>query len=220
MADFVAVLRNAIDGLNDNRPAIRQRIYERARLTLTTRLELVDPPPEAVVERHKRVLEDAIAEVESAYREQPAEPVPEPPDISDYTDKAHPRRGVALQIEEEGLETPQAGMSEVGPQNVGDINGPPNGAGLNSLHLARFEVRSEANVLAYDQPFPEPSFSSRAEEIESIDIGQISLSCVQEIAWANSSLCGVCKKWALCIDQTHCWHREGPANAVVLRQQP
>jgi len=90
MADFVAVLRHAIDGLNDNKLAIRQRIYERARLTVATRLELVGPPPVAVVERHKRVLEDAIAEVERAYGEEPTEPVAEPLSISDYSHKAPP----------------------------------------------------------------------------------------------------------------------------------
>jgi len=96
MADFVAVLRHAIDGLNDNKLAIRQRIYERARLTVATRLELVGPPPVAVVERHKRVLEDAIAEVERAYGEEPTEPVAEPLSISDYSHKAPPRRKATL----------------------------------------------------------------------------------------------------------------------------
>jgi hypothetical protein len=214
MSDFAAVLRNAIDGLNDNRPAIRQKIYERARLTLATRLESVGPAPEAVVERHKRVLEHAIAEVESEYGEQPTDPVP--PNLFDCWDKVPSRRDAALQIDEEGLEAPRLGANKEGPQNIGDINGLPNESDLNPLDLADFEVRGEATIPAYDQPLTE-LFSTGPEQIESIAIGQLSLTCVQEIAWAKSSLCGLCEKWALCIDQTHCWHRA--ASAVALRHQ-
>lgn len=219
MSDFVAVLRNAIEGLNDNRPAIRQKIYERARLTLATRLESVGPAPEAVVERHKRVLEDAIAEVEGEYGQEPTEPVPEPPNIFDYSDKVPSRRDAALQIEEEGLEAPQPGANKDGPQNIGDVNELPNGSDLNPRDLARFEVRSEAKIPAYHQPSRELFFSTRPEPIELIAIGQISFTCVQEIKWANSSLCGLCQKWALCIDQTHCWHRGASANALALRHE-
>jgi hypothetical protein len=67
MADFVAVLKDAIEGLGDNRPAMRERVYQKARVTLATRLAMVGPPPAAVAERQKRVLEEAIAEVERSY---------------------------------------------------------------------------------------------------------------------------------------------------------
>jgi hypothetical protein len=33
------------------------------------------------------------------------------------------------------------------------------------------------------------------------------LECAHELRWAESSICAVCHKWAMCIDQTHCWQR-------------
>jgi len=72
MANFVGVLRDAIDRLNDNRPATRGRIYEIARLNLAATLtSSVSPPSEALTEHWKSTLEEAIAEVESSFSEPP-----------------------------------------------------------------------------------------------------------------------------------------------------
>jgi hypothetical protein len=68
MADFVAVLKKTIDGLGDTTPATRQKVYDKARATIAAKLAAISPPPApAVVERQKRVLEDAIATVEAGY---------------------------------------------------------------------------------------------------------------------------------------------------------
>ncbi|MDW6021811.1 hypothetical protein SAZ10_08545 [Mesorhizobium sp. BAC0120] len=68
MADFVAVLRKTIDGLADNTPAIRAKVYEKARATVAAKLAAINPPPpSAVAERQKRALEDAISQVEVGY---------------------------------------------------------------------------------------------------------------------------------------------------------
>ena len=68
MADFVAVLKKTIDGLGENTPAMREKVYQKARSTVAAKLAAITPPPPAAVaERQKRALEDAIAAVESSY---------------------------------------------------------------------------------------------------------------------------------------------------------
>lgn len=68
MADFVAVLKKTIDGLGEATPDMRARVYGKARATIASKLAAITPPPpEAVVERQKRALEDAIATLEAEY---------------------------------------------------------------------------------------------------------------------------------------------------------
>ena len=63
MADFVAVLKKTIDGLGDTTPEMRERVYVKARSTVAAKLAAINPPPaEAVIERKKKSLEDAIAQ--------------------------------------------------------------------------------------------------------------------------------------------------------------
>lgn len=72
MADFVAVLKKTLDGLNDPTPELRQRVYDKARATIAAKLAAITPPPpKAVAERQKRALEDAIATVEQQYPDRP-----------------------------------------------------------------------------------------------------------------------------------------------------
>ena len=68
MADFVAVLRKTLDGMGETTPAIRQRVYEKARATVAAKLAAISPPPPpSVAERQRRALEDAIASIEKEY---------------------------------------------------------------------------------------------------------------------------------------------------------
>ena len=68
MADFVAVLKKTLDGLSDPTPALRQKVYDKARATIDAKLAAINPPPpQAVVDRQKRALEDAIATIEKDY---------------------------------------------------------------------------------------------------------------------------------------------------------
>ena len=68
MADFVAVLRKTLDGMGETTPAIRERVYEKARATVAAKLAAISPPPPpSVAERQKRALEDAIASIEKQY---------------------------------------------------------------------------------------------------------------------------------------------------------
>lgn len=68
MADFVAVLRKTLDGLNDATPQMREKVYDKARSTIAAKLAAMSPqPPEGVVDRQKQALEGAIASIEREY---------------------------------------------------------------------------------------------------------------------------------------------------------
>ena len=65
MADFVAVIRRAVDGLTDNTPEMRVRVYEKARGAVVRQLENMNPrPPEAMFNRQLDKLDAAIRQVE------------------------------------------------------------------------------------------------------------------------------------------------------------
>ncbi len=68
MADFVAVLRKTLDGLGETTPSMRERVYEKARATISAKLAAINPPPPpGVADRQKRALEDAIVAIEREY---------------------------------------------------------------------------------------------------------------------------------------------------------
>lgn len=70
MADFVAVIRRAVDGLSENTPEMRVKVYERARGAVQRQLENMKPrPPEQMLQRQLDKLEAAIQEVESEHAE-------------------------------------------------------------------------------------------------------------------------------------------------------
>lgn len=77
MADFVAVLKKTLDGMGDTTPAMRARVYDKARSTIAAKLAALNPqPPAAVAERQTKSLEDAIATVEAEYNAKPVEDDP------------------------------------------------------------------------------------------------------------------------------------------------
>jgi hypothetical protein len=86
MADFVAVIRRAVDGLATNTPDARAKVYEKARSAVQRQLENMKPrPPEEMLRRQMDKLQAAIDEVEAEHQEALApaedpfvEPVPEP----------------------------------------------------------------------------------------------------------------------------------------------
>jgi hypothetical protein len=68
MADFVAVLKKTIDGLDEANADVRRKVYDKARTTIAAKLgQISPPPPAAVAERQKAALEDAIRQVEAEY---------------------------------------------------------------------------------------------------------------------------------------------------------
>jgi hypothetical protein len=70
MADFVAVIRRAVDGLATNTPETRAKVYEKARGAVQRQLENMKPrPPEDMLRRQMDKLQAAINEVEAEHRE-------------------------------------------------------------------------------------------------------------------------------------------------------
>ena len=68
MADFVAVLRKTVGALGDNTPEMREKVFEKARATIDAKLKAIQPPPpQPVVDRQRKALEDAIAIVKADY---------------------------------------------------------------------------------------------------------------------------------------------------------
>jgi hypothetical protein len=66
MADFIAVIRRAVDGLSNNTPEMRARVYEKARAAVVRQLENMSPrPPEHMLQRQLDKLDAAIREVEA-----------------------------------------------------------------------------------------------------------------------------------------------------------
>ncbi len=78
MADFVAVLKKTLEGLSDTTPLMREKVYEKARITIASKLAAMNPPlPEAVVQKQKQALEEAIVNVEGEYSRKALDPLSE-----------------------------------------------------------------------------------------------------------------------------------------------
>jgi hypothetical protein len=70
MADFVAVIRRAVDGLANNTPEMRVRVYDKARSAVQRQLENMKPrPSDDMLRRQLDKLETAIVEVEAEHAE-------------------------------------------------------------------------------------------------------------------------------------------------------
>ncbi|MDB5525834.1 MAG: rane protein [Rhizobium sp.] len=78
MADFIAVIRRAVDGLSENTPEMRAKVYERAKSAVVRQLENMKPrPPEAMFQRQLDKLDAAIREVEIEHSDAlPADDLP------------------------------------------------------------------------------------------------------------------------------------------------
>lgn len=73
MADFIAVIRRAVDGLSDNTPEMRVRVYERARSAVQRQLDNMKPrPADDVIARQIEKLDEAIATIEREFTGAPA----------------------------------------------------------------------------------------------------------------------------------------------------
>jgi hypothetical protein len=118
MADFVAVIRRAVDGLTENTPEMRVKVYERARGAVQRQLESMKPrPPEEMLRRQLDKLETAIVEVEAEHAEAlPAaeEPVADAPVVHEEPQAALP---VEHHVEEAHVvEEPELAPAEVHAQ--------------------------------------------------------------------------------------------------------
>lgn len=68
MADFIAVIRRAVNGLANNTPEMRAKVYDKARSAVLRQLENMSPrPPEEMIRRQMDKLTAAIEEVEAEH---------------------------------------------------------------------------------------------------------------------------------------------------------
>ncbi|WP_026620259.1 hypothetical protein M728_002607 [Ensifer sp. WSM1721] len=109
MADFVAVIRRTVDGLSENTPEMRGRVYEKARSAVRRQLENMNPrPSDDMINRQLNKLEQAIAEVES----ENAEALP----AIEETETVEPAAAETQLVEEPASPAPPA--SEAAPEEV------------------------------------------------------------------------------------------------------
>ena len=65
MVDFHAVIEKAVDGLSDNSPELRAKVYDRARAAIKRQLDNISPPlSDAVKKKQLSKLEEAIGDIE------------------------------------------------------------------------------------------------------------------------------------------------------------
>lgn len=156
MADFVAVIRRAVDGLTDNTPEMRVRVYDKARGAVVRQLENMNPrPSEAMFKRQLDKLDDAIRQVEEEHGEAlPADAAP--PEAA----PAEAELAVAAPVVAEAVAEP---VAEPAPQQVA--------AQAEAIEPAKDAVEHEASH--YQHPDDDQTFyygSSEAEPAEHPEI--------------------------------------------------
>jgi hypothetical protein len=229
MANFVGVLKSAIEGLGDDRSSTRERVYQKARAVLAARLDVVGAPPLVVVERQKRVLEDAIAEVEGSYfNEVEVDPSGELASIGDCS--RHPAVGETAALDTASM-TERAGstllVNDHAPEHAastdaaaitgsGELQNLPKFISQGYLEkpseptiaeAADFQVPGEGSTALGIASAGVPSADRNTMEFGAIRLDTLALEASHQLGWDSSSLCGLCQRWAVCIDQAHCWHR-------------
>ena len=184
------------------------------------------PTPVAVAERQTRVLEDAIAEVESSYFDQ----VDDDPiaDLANVFSDPHQSREAtpvyAETTERRGLARETEGNPEAAEDTTALINvtsvgrtsasqdisllDPPAGAQQPHEPIGGdFQIKSDATASFGDKAFEMPAGKEEAAESGEMRLSMLALESAYQLGWTSSSVCGLCHRWALCIDQTHCWNR-------------
>lgn len=139
MADFVAVIRRAVDGLSDNTPDMRGKVYEKARSAVVRQLESMKPrPPEEMLRRQLDKLEAAILEVENEH----AEALP-----------------AANDPEKSAAEDSYARPAEPDGADAGDRD-----TGLPTLAVPASDEEPGYDTASREQPVPEVSTEARWHE--------------------------------------------------------
>ncbi len=119
MADFVAVIRRAVDGLSDNNAEMRQKVYEKARGAVRRQLESMNPrPSDELMKRQLDKLEAAIGDVEGEHAE--ALPAEEPVEALPLEDETT----VAVEPERQPVEDEPEDHDEPAAEAVATVEEP------------------------------------------------------------------------------------------------
>ncbi|MBY5345856.1 hypothetical protein [Rhizobium leguminosarum] len=151
MADFIAVIRRAVDGLAENTPEMRVKVYERARGAVQRQLENMKPrPPEAMLQRQLEKLEAAIREVEGEHSEALPLDVPVAA-VTASEEQAVPDESEPASAPETAVEEP-AYEAYAEPQVAGAADEPDHGEAA-APEEAEEEVAAE-EPLSAEEPVP------------------------------------------------------------------
>ncbi|MFN7026777.1 MAG: hypothetical protein ACK4QP_20130, partial [Pseudorhizobium sp.] len=157
MADFVAVIRRAVDGLAKNTPEMREKVYEKARGAVRRQLENMKPaPPETMIHRQMDKLEAAILSVEAEHAEAlPAEegtvaPVFAPEPAYDEAPVAEPAGPEVYE--------PEAAVPAQWPEEA-SATPPPAAEDPSASPEAPYPAHQDASV-----PYEEPTFDRPADQ--------------------------------------------------------
>jgi hypothetical protein len=227
MADFASVLKRAVDALGDGAPSAREAIYKRARDTLANRLAVVGPTPDAIADRQVQALEKAILEVERSYADQREnEPISRSVDMAPASAPTMPEDVSRYEVEIQSEPRPPPAASDA--VLADSLQAAP-------VHSPTIDLPDSAGTVG-----PVPDQANPGETAEPLDgagtladdvvllvsrvtrLNGSALGYTFELKWGASSVCAVCQKWALCIDQIHCWQRspvplDVPGSEIALQ---
>lgn len=165
MADFVAVLRKTIGGLEHNTPEAREKVFTKARNAVDNKLASMDPPPPQVVaDRQRKALEDAIVAVRAEY-EPPAEDSFEDfigafdTDDSDAEPQVH--AGYPPEVPHSPTE-PSLGVDAAAEDDKRDTLGDPV-LGVPAAGVGPTEPTAEPTLVENDPSFIGPDADSRGD---------------------------------------------------------
>jgi hypothetical protein len=183
MADFVAVIRRAVDGLSDNSAEMRQKVYEKARGAVRRQLESMNPrPSDDLVKRQLDKLEAAIDSVEVDHAEalpaddvapEPVEEVLQPePVVEESATVSEPQETVVeAEPEPEPHEGPVAEPVEQPHEDVQTVE---------ETTVAEVPVEEEPTAEAYAEPeYAEPVAENHAEQ----DAQPVAVEAHTEPSW-------------------------------------
>ncbi|CCE97230.1 conserved hypothetical protein [Sinorhizobium fredii HH103] len=159
MADFVAVIRRTVDGLSENTPEMRGRVYEKARSAVRRQLENMTPrPSDDMINRQLNKLELAITEVESEHAEAlPAIEETEAPETAEVLEKTEV-------LEPDAVEGPAE------PESAAPVSPEPEPASAEAAEVEQgaaaeehFEEAAPEAQQAVEEPAPAAEIAPAAE---------------------------------------------------------
>lgn len=178
MADFVSILKSAIDRQGTPSAEIRARIYDRAREAVGARSQTRSP---SEIEAYRRSLEAVIGEVECFYEvlAETTLQITQPMPSSD---------GCSLETQSSSPGLVGDSKTHVAPRNIV------------ALEVAGAQNSESCPATAAEMYEPLDAFWHFPD--------RVSQTHSYRLEWQASSACSICHKWAMCIDSDHCWNRD------------
>lgn len=180
MADFVAVIRRAVDGLSDNTPEMRAKVYDKARTAVQRQLDNMNPrPAEDMIARQMDKLSEAIRSVESDFSSEAAEAPEETPQLAENAEALESAEEEAppapSEVEEEESEQADA---ETAPESEEEE------PAQEDVETEAPESESEAS--AEEEAVEEPETVEAEEDAEEAPSDETSpQGATEEPAWAT-----------------------------------